>query len=294
MSTSQTRPDRIHTLTHPGAVTSELRLFDTPTVGPAPCATVLILPGMGMGARYYDPFARSLADTGIATATMELPGQGTSTLPMSRRGPASGYHDAAYADIPLALAELSSEHPLFLLGHSQGGQLAAYFMARNALAAPSYVPHPPVAGLIGVASPSPYYRGYPTRVARRLLIAAVMLPAIGAIRGAVPARSFGFSGTQPARRITDWARLVRRGTMNPIAADISYPRAMADSRAPVLAITVAGDAEAPVDAARNWLDFFPAAPRTMRHVAAPLGHTRWARSPEPVTAYVRDWIDRLL
>lgn len=299
-----TRPDRVHTISHPGGVTSELRVFDVDTAQAAPRAAVLILPGMGMGARYYDPFARALTDAGFAAATMELPGQGTSTVQMKHNGHATGYHDAAYSDIPLALATFGSDMrhrdlrgddggdlPIFLLGHSQGGQLAAYYLAREAEGSESLVPHPRVAGLIGVATQSPFYKGFGKKTGRRLHAASYILPAIGAVRGSVPSNFFGFEGTQPSRRITDWAGLARRGTMNPIGADIDYPAGMAKSDKPVLAVTIEGDREAPVAAARNWLDFFGEAPRTMRHVSEPIGHTRWARTPEPVTAYVREWIN---
>ena len=64
-------------------------------------------------------------------------------------------------------------------------------------------------------------------------------------------------------------------------------------RTPALAITLPGDELAPQSAARYWLDFFPNAPRTMRHIDADLGHNKWARSPEPILAAVLDWISRV-
>lgn len=296
------RPDRIHTIAHPGDITSELRLFDPELTGTArPRAAVLVLPGIAVGARYYDVLARHLADRGFVAAIMELPGQGTHSNTPGRGSRPSGYHDAAYEDIPLALATFhadmrAADHhrpdgtdlPVFLLGHSQGGQLAAYYAGRTT---EYLVPHPPVAGIIGVATQSPYFRGYAGSMGRKLFLGSRVLPVIGAVRGAVPETFFGGSGAQPARRLRDWAALARHGKMNPVGADIDYPAGMAASSKPVLAITIEGDQEAPVTAARNWLDFFPAAPRTMRHIAEPIGHNRWARTPDLAVDLVAEWID---
>lgn len=299
------RPDRIHTIAHPGEITSELRVFDPELHGhQRPRAAVLVLPGIAVGARYYDVLARHLADRGFVAAIMELPGQGTHSNAPGRRSRPTGYHDAAYEDIPLALATFhadmrATDHngpegtdlPVYLLGHSQGGQLAAYYVGRDG---DFLVPHPPVAGIIGVATQSPYYRGYPGMMGRKLFLGSRVLPVIGAVRGSVPETFFGGSGVQPVRRLRDWSTLARHGKMNPVGADIDYPAGMAASDKPVLAITIEGDQEAPVTAARNWLDFFPSAPRTMRHIGEAIGHNRWARTPDAAVDLVESWIDQQL
>lgn len=285
------KPDTITTLEHADGHTSELRIFDAAE----PKGLVLILPGIAVGARYYDPIAAAFADAGFTTASTELPGQGTSTIGVGRKATPTGYHDAAAKDFPLAVDTLRAHTqranlPLYMLGHSQGGQLAAYYAAREAIVG---TPGHELAGIIGVATQSPFYRGYAPQVGRRLRLGSVVLPLGAGLFGAVPAAFFGGEGLQPGRRIIDWSKLVRTGRMNPAGADVNYAQGMTKVRTPALALTLPGDELAPQSAARYWLDFFPGAPRTMRHIDADLGHNKWARTPEPILAAVLDWISKV-
>jgi len=282
-------PDEVLSLEHSGGHTSELRIFESTS---ATRGLVLILPGIAVGARYYDPIAAGFAAAGFTAAITELPAQGTSTIGVGRGAAPTGYHDAAAEEFPLAIETLrarAGQHlPLFLLGHSQGGQLASYYVARQAA-----LGREEPAGLIGIATQSPYFRGYAPKVGRRLRFGSVVMPLGGALFGSVPAAFFGGEGRQPARRIYDWSKLVRTGRMSPVGADVDYRRGMDDARVPALAVTLEGDSLAPPAAARYWLDFLPNGPRTMRHVTDDLGHNRWARRPEPVLEIVLDWIDAL-
>lgn len=287
------QPDTITTLEHADGHTSELRIFDA--AQPQPRGILLILPGIAVGASYYDPIAAAFAEAGFTTASTELPGQGTSTIGVGRNATPTGYHDAAAKDFPLAVDTLrahavDADLPLYMLGHSQGGQLAAYYAAREALLEnPGREP----AGIIGVATQSPFHRGYAPNVGRRLHFGAFILPIGAGLFGAVPASFFGGQGMQPGRRIIDWAQLARTGRMNPLGADVNYAEGMAKVRTPALALTLPGDELAPQGAARYWLDFFPGAPRTMRHIEEDLGHNKWARTPEPIVTAVLDWISKV-
>ena len=286
-------PDTITTLQHADGHTSELRIFDAATASPK--GLFLILPGIAVSARYYDPIAEAFAAAGYTAASTELPGQGTSTIGVGRKAMPTGYHDAAAKDFPLAVDTLRAhtadpDLPLYMLGHSQGGQLAAYYAAREAIV---QTPGRGLSGVIGVATQSPFHRGYAPHVGRRLRAGSVVLPIGAGLFGAVPASFFGGEGLQPGRRMLDWSQLARTGRMNPLGADVDYLEGMEKVRTPALAITLPGDQLAPQSAARYWLDFFPNAPRTMRHIDADLGHNRWARTPEPILDAVLDWISKV-
>lgn len=293
-------PDAVLTLAHVDGHGSELRVFDAED----PRGLLLVLPGIAVGARYYDPLAAAFAEAGFTAGITELPGQGTSTIGVGRDAVPTGYHDAAAKDFPdavdalrahAAAAGLPAELPLFVLGHSQGGQLLAYYIARETALAEAGRPNAGrmPAGLIGVATQSPYYRGYAPAVGRRLRLGSVVLPLGARLAGSVPAAFFGGKGRQPGRRIDDWSRLVRTGRLEPRGADIEYRAGLAAATVPTLAVTLDDDELAPAAAARYWLDLLPAAPRTMRHIAEDLGHNRWARVPAPVVETVLDWIDAL-
>lgn len=60
---------------------------------------VILWPGFGVGARYYEPIAKELATRGWIVAIGELHGQGESTAAASRTQD-WGYHDLASSDFP--------------------------------------------------------------------------------------------------------------------------------------------------------------------------------------------------
>src|SRR5690606_10191189 len=112
------------------------------------------LPAMGIEARYYAGFAGALRRLGLNAATLELRGLGTSNVRPSRKVD-FGYGTILERDLPPALALLRERFPgapLFLLGHSLGGQLLALHLAV----------HPDgVEGLVLIASGTPHYKVWP-------------------------------------------------------------------------------------------------------------------------------------
>ena len=258
---------------------------DPPAAAPL---AVLVLPGIAVGARYYLPLARELAAGGLDVAVTEIRGQGESTHVPRRAGPPAGYHESAAEDVPAALDALEREfgpRRVVLLGHSMGAQIGAYHLARR---------DPRVVGLVGVATQSPWHRGFDAPVGRRLRIGARVLPLYGLLRGTVPESFFGATGVQPATRIRDWARLAARGRMQPARADIDYPAALREVTVPVLLVAIAGDDQAPPSAGRELLRLLPAAPAELEVEPTELGHNRWARTPGPIVRRVLDWADRTL
>ena len=276
-------PHRIE-LRHPDGSTSPLlvvRAAQREERRPA----VLVLPGIAVGARYYLPLARALADAGIDVAITELRGQGESTHRIGHSGGPAGYHESAAEDIPLALDAMDRElgpRPVVLLGHSMGAQLGVYHLARH---------DPRVAGLVAVASQSPFHRGFPREFGRKLRFGSIVMPVVGKVAGHVPGQFFGATGRVPADRVRDWARLAATGVMQPARADLDYIDGLARVTAPALAISIADDPLAPESAARNLLALLPSARTTLELEPQPLGHNTWARRPDEIVARVLAWID---
>ena len=247
---------------------------------------VLVLPGIAVGARYYLPLARALADAGVDVAITELRGQGESTHRIGRSGGAAGYHESAGEDVPLAVEAMQRElgpRPVVLLGHSMGAQIGVYHLARR---------DPRVVGLIAVAAQSPFHRGYPREFGRKLRLGSIVMPIVGRLAGHVPGQFFGATGRVPADRVRDWARLAATGVMQPARADLDYIDGLARVTVPALAVVIADDPLAPESAARNLLALLPAARTTLESEPQPLGHNTWARRPDEIVARVLAWIDR--
>ncbi|MGX1767680.1 alpha/beta hydrolase family protein [Dietzia sp. NPDC055343] len=247
---------------------------------------VLVLPGIAVGARYYLPLARALADAGVDVAITELRGQGESTHRIGRSGGAAGYHESAGEDVPLAVEAMQRElgpRPVVLLGHSMGAQIGVYHLARR---------DPRVVGLIAVAAQSPFHRGYPREFGRKLRLGSIVMPIVGRVAGHVPGQFFGATGRVPADRVRDWARLAATGVMQPARADLDYIDGLARVTVPALAVVIADDPLAPESAARNLLALLPAARTTLESEPQPLGHNTWARRPDEIVARVLAWIDR--
>ncbi|OFS15077.1 hypothetical protein HMPREF3086_13615, partial [Dietzia sp. HMSC21D01] len=200
-------PARVE-LHHPDGSTSPLLIVETDQRDERR-PSVLVLPGIAVGARYYLPLARALAAEGVDVAITELRGQGESTYRIGRRSAPAGYHESAAEDVPLALDAMEQRlgrRPVILLGHSMGAQIGVYHLARH---------DPRVAGLVAVAAQSPFHRGFPGPVGRKLRAGSVILPALGWLSGHVPGQFFGAKGRIPADRIRDWARLAAAGVMQP-------------------------------------------------------------------------------
>ena len=151
---------------------------------------------------------------------------------------------------------------------------------------------PRVAGLVAVAAQSPFHRGFPGPVGRKLRAGSVILPALGWLSGHVPGQFFGAKGRIPADRIRDWARLAAAGVMQPARADLDYPAGLSRVTVPALAVVIADDPLAPASAARNLLAMLPSARTTLELEPEALGHNSWARRPAEVVARVLAWTDR--
>lgn len=152
----------------------------------------VLVPAMGVPARYYRPFADLLTSAGYAVAAADLRGTGLSGFRASRR---TTYGLADLADDVAAvlegLAPLRAGRPTYLVGHSLGGQAAVLHLARTL--------DPSVAGLVLVACGLPYWRLFG---ARSLGVWAFTqaLAGISTVAGYWP--GWGFGGRQARGVIT--------------------------------------------------------------------------------------------
>jgi predicted alpha/beta hydrolase len=170
---------------------------------PAPAEAVMVIASaMGVPRRFYARLADHLAQHGIATLTFDYRGTGDSR-PTMRRGRDLTLLDWGSQDLEAALTAASQRvpaKPLFLLGHSLGGQIIGLAPRSEALA-----------GVVHVAASLPHWRYWPGL--GKYALAAVwyaLVPALNAGRDMFPARHLRFSSIDVPTGVTrDWARWAR-------------------------------------------------------------------------------------
>ncbi|MFH8605927.1 alpha/beta fold hydrolase [Streptomyces sp. NPDC018029] len=265
-----------------------------PAPWPPPAPAVLILPAMGTPARFYRRFARQLHDEGLTVLTVDLRGQGEATPRAIGPGaPGHGYRAIVEEDIPAVVAairaELGTEPPLYVLGHSLGGQLALVYASLAAGRDGSGVD-----GVAVVATGSVWFRAYGPWRGPGLLLAQALITATAAVLGRWPGTRLGFGGDQPKGVMRDWARQVRTGHYSGKGSTLDYEAALATLELPVLAVSVDGDTLAPAAALDHLLGKVPRARLTRRHYTAQeagdrLDHFAWTRAGGALAKWVAAW-----
>ncbi|MFE6920136.1 alpha/beta fold hydrolase [Nocardia sp. NPDC057663] len=256
-----------------------------PVTPDAPRPVVVIVPGLAVPGEFYEYFGDRLAQRGFDVAIGELRGNGDSTHRPDADS-AYGYHELASVDFPAMLQVVRSRFPdstPYLLGHSMGGQLAVMYAARA---------RGRIAGLILVASGTPYFRGYRGVLGPGMLVGTAAVAVASNLAGFWPGDMLGRRayGRQSKVLMSDWARLARTGRFVPVGADIDYEERISRLKFPVLSITVAGDDLAPQTSADHLLGKLPAAQVTRWLQPEALGHNGWITNPDSTVDVVEKWL----
>ncbi|WP_043733673.1 alpha/beta hydrolase family protein [Nocardia asiatica] len=255
------------------------------TVTPdAPRPVLVIVPGLGVPAGYYELFASALAARGFDVAIGEMRGNGDSR-PKPSAASTFGYHELVSVDFPAIFEVVREQFPdstPYLLGHSMGGQLGVMYAARI---------RGRLGGLILIASGTPYYRGYRGLSGPGMLVGTAAISLTASLAGFWPGDrvTMGF-GRQSKVLISDWARLARTGRFVPVGADIDYEERIARLRLPVLSITMTGDDLTPPSSADHLLEKLPNAEVTRWRQPEPLGHNGWIRQYGSTVDQIEKWL----
>jgi predicted alpha/beta hydrolase len=250
-------------------------------------AALLWVPALGVAARHYEPFALALAAHGIAVAVHEWRGIGSSDRRASRRSN-WGYRELLGDDLPAslrALREAVPSVPLYVGGHSLGGQLATVLASITTL---------PLAGLALVGSGSPYWRNFKPWVG----LALVAAPLLANLLGRLPGRRIGFGGNEARDVIGDWSRSGRSGRYAGRGIDVDLEAALRTQRAPVLALRLRDDWFGPEASLAFLLGKMPDAPRHIEVIGpddlagAPADHFAWMKVPNDIARRLAEWIHR--
>lgn len=250
---------------------------------------LLFMPAMGTRARYYNGVGAAMAAAGVSFASCDWRGIESSSQRASRYID-FGYRELVEDDIPAAVALLRKklpQAPLWLGGHSLGGQLAALYAGRESAR---------VAGLVIIAAGTVHFRAWARTGALRILALTQSATLISRLLGHFPGKRIGFAGREARGVIRDWARVARSGRYRVAGSQYDYEAAMARLDKPVLALGFAADALAPAKATEALLGKLPRCRRThLRWSAADTGgmaldHFSWAKRPEWVVSAVSNWV----
>jgi predicted alpha/beta hydrolase len=253
-----------------------------------PRAALLFMCAMGVEASYYGPFASAMAERSILVAMCDLRGHGASSL-RPRRGVDFGYREIVELDIPAAvevIRERAEGLPLYLGGHSLGGQLVMLHVAAM---------RPQIDGIALVACAIPYSENWSGRSRAFIRFAAFTFPIAGALLGYVPGDRLGFGGKEARTLMRDWAHNAMTARYEPTGSSVDYEAALASLEVELVTVNVDGDEMAPPNAVDFMFDKVPRA-RGVRLEAKlsetkPGAHMRWARDPDGVVDCLAGWFD---
>lgn len=289
-STPQRAPDVIDDVVLADGTRTPLRIFVADSVAPTPL--IVLFPGLGTPASYFDLFATRCAAAGVSVACADLRGQGASR-PRPSRASAFGQQEMVVDDVPSAIAVARRqvpEGPLFVAGHSMGGHIASLYAARQAHLGADESHR--LSGLILIASGVPFHRLYRGGSGLRASLGPLAMYRISHAVGFWPGTVVEGYGRQSRVLIRDWTYLNRHGRFSPRGADIDYEAAFGEIDIPVLAVTIGADADAPPQVMGAMTAKFTRGAVDHRHIAAPLGHNRWARDPA-APRLVCEWLHEL-
>lgn len=252
---------------------------------PSTAPVLVFLPAMGVPRQFYAPFLQGLAEGGVHVHALELPGQGDSPLRPGRHD--YGYREVVEQMIPAALDEASARwpgHPLFLGGHSLGGQLAVLASHRERRAS----------GLVLLAAGTAHWRRWPRASRLRAAITVHAITLLTLLLPFYPGRWVGFGGNQSRRFMRDWSFNARSGRYRLEGSDWqphTHGRPL-----PLLAVSIAGDPLAPPGAVQELLERAPNAQADVLCLPGVDGdapwkrHFSWARRDVGVARAVADWV----
>ncbi|WP_199714468.1 alpha/beta hydrolase family protein [Micromonospora radicis] len=245
---------------------------------------VLVVPAMGVRARYYRPLAAALRAAGLAVVVADLRGTGEST-PRPSRACRYGYAELA-ADIGAVRAALKDRldgRRTLLLGHSLGGQAAVLHLALHG--------GHEVDGLALVAVGIPHWRDFAAPRRYGVLPYTQGIAATARLLGVWP--GWGFGGRQAHGVIRDWAYTARTGRF-PQLGGVDVEAAVRRISTPVLAVSVDGDQYTPHPTLDRLCAKLTAAP-VVRERQAPadgtaLDHFTWVRhAAGPLAARIAEF-----
>ena len=246
---------------------------------------VIVAPALGVRASYYTALCQSLAGRGFSACSVDLPGSGASPI----RAQASS--DWGYADVIdhywaafTAARALYPKAPLYMLGHSVGGQVALMLAGRE---------DTDLSGVLLVAAGTPWFGAWKGVGALRVRLGTQLIGMLTRMFGWYPGRQVGFGGREARTLMLQWVRAAQTNRFE--GAGWSGEPLFANPGPPTLAIAVEGDHFAPEAAVRALTGKLSAREVELEHWRSPpegVDHNRWPKHPEFIVDRFAAFVER--
>jgi predicted alpha/beta hydrolase len=222
----------------------------------SPRAVVVVNPAMAVPQVYYASFARWLAARGLAALTYDYRGIGRSA-PQPWNAFDTTILEWAAKDVPAAIDEAAGKGlPLFVVGHSVGGQVMGVVPGVER-----------AAGMVLVTAQSGWWGHWPLLgIPGRLGLGALWfggMPLAARAFRRLPMKALRQGEDLPMGVALQWARWGRR---RDYVASETGREPYGKVRAPILALSFADDPFAPKASVDALLDLYASAPREHRHL----------------------------
>ena len=226
---------------------------------------VLIAGGLGIGQRFYAPFAAWLAQRGHTVLTFDLRGMGASRGPAHRhslRGLNADMMTWARQDFPAAvrtLSTLSGGGQIVVVGHSLGAHHAAMTDANTQQL---------IRRLVSVAAGSGYWRDWaaPSRW-RAPLMLHLAAPVLVPLMGYFPGRTLRMVGDLPGPAMRQWIQWCKHPEFAWGAEpDLVWP-SLQSARFPIQALGFTDDEAMTETSIRKLLAAMPGASSQLQMIA---------------------------
>lgn len=247
------------------------------------------MPAMGVRADYYRQFAEHLHQAGLNIVLVELRGYGRSSERASWKCN-FGYWELLSLDLPAVMEAVRARfpgNPVWMGGHSLGGQLAALYAVQHGDA---------LAGLVFAAVTFPHYRLWPFPRSLAILGLGVTARALSLALGRLPGHAFGFAGREARNVIRDWFYTLRKGRFHIPEAPLDYEEGLGRVRLPLLEISFSDDKYAS-RASTRAIGLKMASRQVERWLFQPhdlgldfIGHFRWAKAGAQLPARIADFL----
>ncbi|MFZ4478674.1 MAG: alpha/beta fold hydrolase [Rhodoferax sp.] len=251
-----------------------------------PCAPLLVfLSAMGAPSRVYGRFSREMVKHGIQVCTPDWRGIGSSSM-RSGRSCDYAYRHLVENDLPALLTALGQRFPatpIWLGGHSLGGQLSLLGAAANPA---------PVSGLVLIASGTVHLPCYSTKYRLWVRSLALISRFTAATLGYFPGSRIGFAGREASGVMRDWSHVALTGEYRLAGSAINYEQALRELKVPVLALNFRADLWSPLKATDALLKKLPRTSPVRWHWGkAETGgidfdHFSWTKQPVVIAAAV--------
>lgn len=255
-------------------------------------AVIVFLPALGVNVGYYRTLCETWAERGYRVAAFEMRGMKQSSVRNVKRNN-FGYKEVLTLDLPTLIGKVANESfdaPIYLAGHSLGGQFALLYASR----APARIN-----GVILIAGGSNHFASLGSgwaRFKRRLGFCLIRL--VCHLIGFFPGDKLGFGGRQPLNLMLDWSNEGLTGRYQVIGDTTDYNKSLADFNKPVLLLSLGGDLLVPQTSAHALARKVKQAVVTHIELKAKdyglkvFSHFKWVYQPNPVLNSIDQWVKK--